>query len=76
MANFNVIEIKRLIMLSFALVIKINVKKIKQNNILTKIEIISLCKRVVRLFSSELCSEVSDFLPVHHRDHLINIEPF
>ena len=40
MANFNIIEIKRIIMMSFALFIKIKVKK----NILTKIAVISFSK--------------------------------
>ena len=44
MANFNVIEINRLIMMGFALFIKINENKIKQNYILTKIEVFSLSK--------------------------------
>ena len=74
MTNFNVIEIKRLIMLSFALIIKINMKKIKQNNILTKIEMISLCKFFLKSCSCSTWLPLKFrrwWFPAHHRDRLV-----
>ena len=74
MANFNVIEIKRLILLSFALFLK---REEKQNNILTKQEIIftDCLKEFKELFNlkskiSKIGSDVSDFL------HIIEIALF
>ena len=67
MENFNIIEVKRLILLSFALFIKINIKKLKQNNILTEMKLspfpnsFKKLKELFDLIISQISSAGDDF---------------